>query len=162
MGVKVLNSERQTLAFEDYEVGDEFITPMVTITETHVVLFSGLTGDFNMGHACEHFCNELTGDIAGGTRMAHGLLVLSIGMGLFMRMGVMTYFRQAAYLGCNHWRCIRPVKIGDSIGARFRVLAKEVMEKKPEWGKITFGMTITNQKGETIQAAEHLLAMNRS
>ena len=161
MGIKVLDSKDQTLNYDDYEVGDEFITPMTTITETHVVVFSGLTGDFNLGHTCEHFCNELTGDIGGGTRMAQGALVLSMAMGLFMRMGVGAYMKQAAFMGLDRWRCIGTVMIGDSISATFKVLEKEVIEKRPEWGKIRFGMTVNNHKGELIQVAEHLLAMSR-
>jgi acyl dehydratase len=161
MKVKVLEAEQQTLDYEDYEVGDEFITPMVTLTETHSVLFAGLTGDYNMGHTCEHFCNELSGDIGGGTRMIHGLLVMSVGVGLFQRMGVSMYMKQGAYLGIDRWRFVAPTKIGDSVGARVKVLEKKVFEKKPEWGVIRFGMTITNHKGDVVQAGEHVVAIAR-
>ncbi len=161
MGVKVLEAEKQTLDYADYEIGDEFVTPMVTITETHLVMFAALTGDYNMGHTCEHFCNELAGDIGGGTRMVHGLLTMSIALGLFMRMGIMMYCKQGALIGADRWRCILPIKIGDSIGARFKVLEKETIEKRPDWGRIRFGMTITNQKGETVQVAEYLIAMSQ-
>lgn len=161
MGVKVLDSEKQSLSYEDFEIGDEFITPTVTVTETHVVIFAGLTGDYNMGHTSEAFCKTLTGDIGGGTRMAHGLLGLSLGMGLFLRMGVLLYLKQGAYVGVDRWRCLAPIMIGDTIGARFKVLSKEIMKKRPEWGEVIFGMTISNQRGETVQAAEHLVAMAR-
>ena len=36
--------------FEDFEIGDEFITPGRTVTEADVVLFAGLTGDYNRIH----------------------------------------------------------------------------------------------------------------
>jgi acyl dehydratase len=69
--------------------------------------------------------------------------------------------KQGAYLGIDRWRFIAPVKIGDSVGAKVKILEKKVFEKKPEWGVIRFGMTITNQNGKVVQAGEHVVAINR-
>jgi acyl dehydratase len=156
MGVKVLKAEDQHLDYEDYEVGDEFITPMITITETHLVMFASLTGDQNLGHSCDHFTKEIVGGIAEGAKVVHGLLVLVMACGLFARMGVMAYTKRGAYLGMDRWRCIIPAHVGDSISAKWKVLEKQVHEKKPEWGRIKFGMTVLNHKGEVIQTGEHV------
>jgi acyl dehydratase len=161
MGIKVLNSENQTLDFEDYEIGDEFITPMITITETHLVIFAGLTGDYSMGHTCEHFCNQLGGGLGGGTRMVHGLLGMVMALGLFSRMGVTNYLKEGAFMGIDRWRFKAPIKIGDSIGSRIKVLEKNALEKKPEWGSIRFGVTVTNQRGEIVQSGEKVIAFGR-
>ena len=161
MKVKVLRAEDQTLDYEDFEIGDEFTTPMITLTETHLVLFSSITGDFNLGHTCEHYCNKLSGDLGGGTRMIQGLLGLSVGVGLFQRMGISAYLEKAAYLGIDQWRFIHPIKIGDSIGCKVEVLEKKVWEKKPEWGFLRMKMTIINQNDEVIQTGEHLIAIGR-
>jgi acyl dehydratase len=161
MGIKVLDSENQTLGYDDYEIGDEFTTPMVTVTETHQVIFAGLTGDYSMGHTCEHFCNELSGDIGGGTRIVYGLLGMAMALGLFARMGVVGHLKQGAFLGIDRWRFKAPIKIGDSICSRVTVLEKKVLGKKPEWGSIRFGVTVTNHKGEIVQSGEQVIAISR-
>jgi acyl dehydratase len=161
MGKKVLKSEEQTLDYDDYEIGDEFITPMVTVTDTHLVMFAGLTGDYSMGHTCEHFCNELSGDIGGGTRMVYGLLGMVMALGLFARMGITTHLKQGAFLGVDRWRFKTPIKTGDSIGSKVKVLEKKALGKKPEWGSIRFSVTVTNQRGEIVQSGEQVIALSR-
>lgn len=36
--------------YEDYEIGERFVTPARTIGETEVSMFAMLTGDFNRLH----------------------------------------------------------------------------------------------------------------
>ena len=61
------------LGFTDLVVGDEWESARRTVTETDVVLFAGLTGDFNPLHI-DHDCVE-NGPF--GKPVAHGLLGLS-------------------------------------------------------------------------------------
>jgi 3-hydroxybutyryl-CoA dehydratase len=156
MGVKVLKARDQHLEYDDYEVGDEFETAMITITETHLVMFASLFGDLNMGHSCDHYTKEISRGIAAGRKVVHGHLVLVMGAGLLARMGVMMYTKTGAYMGMPNWRILRPAYVGDSITAKFKVLEKKVNEKKPEWGMLTFGMSIYNHDGELLQTAENL------
>jgi len=156
MGIKVLEAKKQHLDYDDYEVGDEFVTAMITITETHLVMFSSLFGDLNMGHTCDHFTKDITEGIAAGRKVVHGHLVMVMACGLFARMGVMLYTKQGAYLGMPDWRIKRPAHVGDSISAKFKVMEKQVHDTKPEWGKIRFAMTVYNQDGEVLQTGEHL------
>jgi len=58
--------------FEDVKVGREYTSPGRTVTETDVVLFAGLSGDYNVLHTdAEHMKGSLFGE-----RIAHGLLGL--------------------------------------------------------------------------------------
>ena len=41
------------LCFEDLKIGDSWTTPRRTVTETDVVNFAGITGDYNALH-CDH------------------------------------------------------------------------------------------------------------
>jgi acyl dehydratase len=60
--------------FEDFAIGDEFITPGRTVTEADVMLFAGLTGDYNRIHTdAEYMKSSMFGE-----RIAHGLLGLSL------------------------------------------------------------------------------------
>ena len=58
------------LAYEDIKTGDE-ASLSVTITETHIVMYAGLTGDVNPFHVdAEHAKESIFGE-----RIAHGMLV---------------------------------------------------------------------------------------
>ncbi len=64
--------------FDALETGETFVTPGRTITEADVVSFAGLTGDFHPQHVDEEWASESQ----FGERVAHGMLVLSIALGL--------------------------------------------------------------------------------
>jgi acyl dehydratase len=68
---------------DDWKLQEEFTTPGRTITETDVVMFAGLTGDYNELHTNEQFMQGSQ----FGRRIAHGLLGLSISHGLLFRTG---------------------------------------------------------------------------
>jgi acyl dehydratase len=70
--------------FEEISAGDEFVTPARTITETDVVNFAGLSGDYPPEHMNEEFAQKRI----MGARIAHGLLLLAIATGQFNQMGI--------------------------------------------------------------------------
>ncbi len=65
-------------SFDDLLVGDEWESPRRTVTETDVVGFAGLSGDFNPLHV-DH--SSQVGN-PFGRPVAHGLLGLAIATGL--------------------------------------------------------------------------------
>jgi acyl dehydratase len=156
MGIKVVNSRDQHLEYEDYEVGDEFIAPPITITETHLVLFSSLFGDQNLGHSCDHFTKEVTDGIAAGRKVVQGHLVMVMGQGLLARMGVMAYTKTGAYLGMPIWKILRPAYVGDSIYSTFKVIEKKPHPTKSQWGILKFEFNVYNYAGEKLQTGENL------
>ena len=92
-----------------------------TITETDVVLFSGLTGDFDPIHVNEQYAKATP----FGRRIAHGGLV----MGLLSTTASMMSRRSAergstatsVSLGYDKIRFIRPVFINDTLTARYTI-----------------------------------------
>ena len=42
--------------FEDFEIGDELVTPGRTITSTDIVNFACISGDFNEIHTNHEYC----------------------------------------------------------------------------------------------------------
>ena len=64
--------------FEEIEVGEEYESPGRTVTETDIVLFAGLSGDYNIIHTDAEFMKTSM----FGERIAHGLLVVSLAAGL--------------------------------------------------------------------------------
>jgi acyl dehydratase len=133
------------LRFEDITVGEEYASPGRTVTETDIVIFAGLSGDYNVLHTDA----ELMKSSLFGERIAHGLLGLSIQHGLLTR-GMPAWAGET--LGALRWKFKGPIKIGDTIRARARVLAKRDVE--PGWGAVTVARTVLNQRDEVVQEGE--------
>ena len=66
------------LYFDDVQVGQEWASLRRTLTETDIVNFAGLSGDFNPIHM-DHLYAATT---LFRRPIAHGILVLAIGSGL--------------------------------------------------------------------------------
>ncbi len=130
------------LYFEDYEVGQEIVTPARTVTEADITLFAALTGDWNPLHTDAEFAKKTIFK----QRIAHGLLTLSIASGLVARTGIL-YGTVVAFYGIDKLRFTAPVYIGDTIKAIIKVLDKQ---EKELGGLITAEMRVVNQRDETV------------
>jgi 3-hydroxybutyryl-CoA dehydratase len=129
------------LYFEEFEVGDSAESVGRTITETDIVSFAALSGDWNRIHTdADYSSRQMFGE-----RVAHGLLVLSVASGLALRMGFMEETVQA-FMGLE-WQFRRPVLIGDTVRLRATVQEKKEM-KRLGGGIVTFKMEVLNQKDE--------------
>jgi len=139
--------------FEEIEVGEEYESPGRTVTETDIVLFAGLSGDYNVLHTDA----ELMKRSIFGERIAHGLLGLAIQAGLLSR--ATQPYATLAFVGLR-WKFKGPVKIGDTIRVHARVSAKREISK-PDRGLITLERKILNQRDEIVQEGETDLMVER-
>jgi acyl dehydratase len=133
--------------FEEFEIGESIETTARTITEADVVIFAGLSGDYNPLHTDAEFAKETM----FGERIAHGMLGLSIVSGLAWRTGFMEGTADALISVETKFR--GAVKFGDTIRARFTVRQKKEM-KRLGGGFVTLGVTVLNQRDETIQKGD--------
>ena len=139
--------------FEEIEVGEEYESPGRTVTEADIVIFAGLSGDYNILHTdAEHMKSSIFGE-----RIAHGLLGLAIQSGLFTRTGI-PYATLA--VGSLRWKFKGPIKIGDTIRLRAKVSAKDEGEK-PDRGVVTVDRQVLNQRDEVVQEGETELVVER-
>lgn len=138
--------------WEEIEIGEEYESPGRTVTEADIVIFAGLSGDYNVLHTDAEF---MKGSIFG-ERIAHGLLGLAIQSGLLAR--VMPPYATVAFGGLR-WKFKGPIKIGDTIRVRARVVAKR--ETKPDRGVVVLGRTVLNQRNEIVQEGETDLVVER-
>lgn len=128
--------------FEDIEVGDRNTTPARTITETDIVNFASLSGDWFPLHTDAGYAAETM----YGERVAHGMLILSVVTGLItLKPGAVQAFH-----GIEGLRFRRPTRIGDTIHAETEVLELESREGS---GLVTSGLTVKNQRDETVTTA---------
>lgn len=139
--------------FEEIEVGEEYESPGRTVTETDIVLFAGLSGDYNVLHTDA----ELMKGSIFGERIAHGLLGLAIQAGLLGR--ATQAYATLAFVGLR-WKFKGPIKIGDTIRVRARVAAKRETAK-PDRGLISLERKVLNQRDEVVQEGETDLMVER-
>jgi acyl dehydratase len=131
--------------FEDFTEGEARVSRGRTITETDIVNFAGLTGDWTELHSNEEFAKSYF----FGRRIAHGALIFSIATGLSVRMGSVDD-TVIAFYGVDKLRFVKPVFIGDTIKVRERVVGKEARDDKS--GVIIFQNEVLNQKDEVVVA----------
>ena len=131
--------------FEDFEVGQEFISPARTITLTDIVNFACLSGDFNEVHTNFEYCKTTP----FGEPIAHGPLVYAVMAGLQYASGI-NDGTLIALLQNDQWRMLVPVKHGDTIRARVRVLEKKETSK-PDRGVIVVQREVVKQDGVVAQ-----------
>jgi acyl dehydratase len=134
-----------TILFNDIEEGETHISAGRTITETDIVNFAGLSGDFNPLHMDEQWVRENT-KFPG--RIAHGLLIQSIGEGL--ACAALSRWKILAFLETQR-RMLLPVLPGDRICQRYTVRSKRPSSKDPSRGVVEVEVTIINQRGEAVQ-----------
>jgi 3-hydroxybutyryl-CoA dehydratase len=132
-----------SLTFDDLTPGDEWESPARTVTESDVVAFAGLSGDFNPIHV-DH---ESARTNAFGRPVAHGLLGLSIASGLASHSPRVDTL---AFLEIVEWKFLQPIAFGDTI----RVLtAVEAVQPRSRGRRalVTWRRRLVNQRGVTVQ-----------
>ena len=134
--------------FEDLNAGDWFETGHIVVTESHIVAFAGLSGDFFDVHMDDDFAR------AQGfpARIAHGLLGLALTDGLKNRASVR--IMAIASLGWN-WKFTAPILAGDRIGAKVAVQETRLSSKGK--GILTLHIEVTQQEGRVVQKGETTL-----
>jgi acyl dehydratase len=140
-------------SYDEIEVGEEYESPGRTVTETDIVIFAGLSGDYNVLHTDAEFMKQSI----FGERIAHGLLGLAIQAGLFSR--ATQPYATLAFVGLR-WKFKGPIKIGDTIRVRVKVTGKKD-GAKPDRGLVTLERTVLNQRGEVVQEGETDLLVER-
>jgi acyl dehydratase len=136
----------ERLYLEDYELGEVFISPGRTITEADVVLFASLTGDWHPLHTDATYARTTV----FGERIAHGMLTMSIGMVLVLRLGPNIYLPKhfIAMTGIDALRFTAPVKFGDTIHSVNRVAGLDVKDARR--GVLQYESEIVNQDEKTV------------
>ena len=134
----------QGLFYEDYTVGDSITSQGRTVTESDVVSFAMLSGDWNPLHTDA----EAAKATPYGERIAHGLLVLSMATGLAERLGFMNQ-TVIGFMGLD-WQFRAAVKIGDTIRVQATVSELKPMPRLGG-GYVTFKVQILNQEDKVTQ-----------
>lgn len=140
--------------WEEIDIGSARTSGGRTITETDIVIHAGQTGDFYPHHMDAEWCKSQV----FGERVAHGTLILSVGVG-----ALAGEINEVAFsYGYDKVRFIAPVFIGDTITSRAEIIAKRDHAKSPhKFGIVDEQVTIFNQRGETVLAFIHVYMIER-
>jgi 3-hydroxybutyryl-CoA dehydratase len=132
--------------FEDCRVGDKALSPGRTITETDIVLFAAFTGDWLPIHTDAEYAKQTP----FGERIAHGLLVLTVGSALLLRLGQYAFLPKAtiALYEVDRVRFVAPAKIGDTIHTQSEVVRMTELDRTR--GLIAVKGEIKNQRDEVL------------
>jgi len=141
--VSPLPPAQRGMYFEEFQVGQRIVTAGRTVTETDIVTFAGLSGDFNQIHIDEEYSKSTP----FSARVAHGLLGLSMASGLVVQTGFMEGTIMA-FREVNEWKFIKPIYIGDTIHVETEVKETKAIPRIGG-GSIVISLDVKNQKGET-------------
>jgi 3-hydroxybutyryl-CoA dehydratase len=131
------------MRFDEMKAGDAAELSK-TITDADIVLFAGISGDFNPVHMDQQAAERSR----FGGRIAHGMLTASLISGV---LGMRLPGPGAIYLN-QSLRFTGPVKVGDTVTARV-----EVLELIPAKQRVRVATTCRKQTGETVLDGEALL-----
>ena len=143
--------------WDELRIGESWITPRRTVTESDLVRFAGISGDFFYAHMDEIAARESL----FGNRVAHGYFVLSAAAGLFVDPAPGPVL---ANYGLESLRFTKPVYPGDTIQARLTVkqkTAKDPVEGQPPQGVVAWDVDVSNQNSETVAVYTILTLVRR-
>ena len=141
--------------WDDFSPGQTFTHPGITVTESHVVTWAGLTMDFYPLHMNAEFAAQTP----FGERIVHGPLTFALAVGMMAQNGE-AKDSVIAWLGVDAMRIPAPVKIGDTVKLRAEVTALRPT-KKPEQGYCVMHYTVTNQRDEPVMEFDMKFLMHR-
>src|SRR4030067_1078799 len=126
--------------FEEFTAGQRYTTPGRTVTESDIVAFAGLTGDFNSIHTDAVYAKASS----FGERVAHGMLGISFSVGLAVRAGIL----EGTVLGfreIKEWKFTQPIHIGDTIHVEIEVAETKAFPRLGG-GVVTLGLKMAHHE----------------
>ena len=147
-----MNEIDRSLYFDDFLVGQKFVTKARTITETDIVNFAGLSWDHNQLHTDA----EYAASTPFGRRIAHGLL------GVIVHAGLSYELTEKSILALLEltWQFKAPIYIGDTIHVEQRVKDMQI-GSSGDHGVLTFEKKVINQKNEVVQTGTTTILLAR-
>jgi oxepin-CoA hydrolase/3-oxo-5,6-dehydrosuberyl-CoA semialdehyde dehydrogenase len=143
--------------FDELAIGETLHTHRRTVTESDLVNFAGISGDFFYAHMDDLAAKDSIFE----RRVAHGYFVLSAAAGLFVDPAPGPVL---ANYGLESLRFVKPVYIGDTIQVRLtckQKTAKEDREGQVPQGVVAWDVEVTNQRDEPVAVYTILTLVRR-
>jgi oxepin-CoA hydrolase/3-oxo-5,6-dehydrosuberyl-CoA semialdehyde dehydrogenase len=143
--------------FDEIKVGDTLITHRRTITESDIVNFAGISGDYFYAHMDDIAARESIFE----KRVVHGYFVLSAAAGLFVDPAPGPVL---ANYGLDNLRFVKPVYAGDTIQVRLTCKQKTAKDTPPDvipQGVVAWDVEVMNQDNEPVAVYTILTLVRR-
>lgn len=130
------------LSYDDLPLGKIWVSPKRTITETDVVNFATMTGDFNPLHVDHDYASKSH----YRQPIAHGLL------GLAWVAGLGAYFpnvNTVAFTAVRNWEFVLPLFFGDTVHVETKCIQKTPAGRRA--GKVQWERKLINQANQVVQ-----------
>jgi len=130
--------------FEEFDPGQKIISAGRTVTESDIVTFAGLSGDYTQIHTDAEFSKNTP----FGQRVAHGLLGMAIASGLAAQTGVLEG-TVLAFREIVEWKFVKPIFIGDTIHVEMEVRETKAMPRIGG-GAVALVLQLKNQHADVL------------
>lgn len=134
----------RTRYFEDFTVGEKWISAPVTITEEEIITYARQNDPQPMHTDPVHAAKGPFGSV-----IASGFQIAALSMKLFIEAGGYGDTRMVG-MGIDELRWLKPVKPGDQLVAQREVVETKLSESRPDRGTIRAHVTIRNQDGDVV------------
>jgi acyl dehydratase len=142
------------LHFEDLAAGQEYQSAGRTLTETDIVNFAMLSGDWNPLHVDA----EVAKGSAFGRPVVHGMCGLAVMGGLMYAAGWFSTTVEAL-LGFEEVRFTAPIFPGDTITCRITIVSTRLSRRGR--GVVVRQLELLNQRGELVQTCTSPVIIKR-
>lgn len=133
----------ECLFLEQLKLGAKWTSPSRTVTETDVVFFAGMTGDYDPLHTDHEFAAKSH----YGKPIAHGLLGLALMAGL---SSTTPRLRNLALTKVEKWEFHRPIYVGDTIHVVSFV--ERITPRGRRSGEVVWHRKLMNSRDECVQS----------
>lgn len=138
--------------FDEIEIGEKRRSGGRTITETDIVMFCYMTGNFEGIHANEEHAKHTR----YGTRVAAGRMLYALTSGV---LGPFRHNVEYILYGVDKIRFINAVVPGDTLYYESTIAGKEIRDEKS--GFVTIDVVVKNQRDEIVMASTERLLCGR-
>ena len=140
--------------FEDFEIGERFVSPGVTVSESQIL-------DFALAYDPQpfHLDREAAERSPYGGLIASGFQTLALGFRMFYQANVINACSLGSP-GMDELRWRAPVRPHDTLHTEAEVVSKRESRSRPDRGTLHMAYEIKNQSGEIVMSftAIHILA----
>ena len=130
--------------FEEFEIGEEFISVGRTVTESDFVMHSALSGDWTELHTNKEYAEEQ--EFAG--RISNAPMTFVQATGFVYRTGIVER-TAVAFLGMNYMDLPNPVTIGDTLQLEMEVSEKKELSRD-DAGLVVLDCVMENQEDTVV------------